>query len=85
MPQDKKDSVILYRSYAKTVALLSPEDAQDLFLTLLDPDSYDADSCLSPGALIAYSMIKSQIDRDSQRYRETCEKNRRNALMRYGR
>lgn len=69
-----KKSFILYADYLEHFLRLPNEEAGLLIkATLVYVNSGDENS-LPPAADMAFSFIKKQIDRDSEKWRETCKK-----------
>lgn len=75
MPEGNKSSFVLYADMAQHIALLTDEQAGQLFKGLF---SFCADGDTPTFAdgitTMAFSFIAAQIDRDSQKYNETCAK-----------
>lgn len=70
--------VCLYHSYLNTLEPL-PEDAQArLLMAMLRYSALGRVPRLTGEAKVLWPMIRSQIDRDMQKYREKCETNRIN-------
>lgn len=74
---DKK-SFIFYDDWGLSFALLSPEDQSRLLMAILEYHRTGTVSDLDGGAAMAFSFIRAQIDRDSERYIRRCERNRQN-------
>ena len=76
----KKNSFILYNDYASFIGMLDLEERGALFTAILDyvnggkPDTDE----LSSGVRIAFTMIRQNIDRDTEKYNSACA-NRSNA------
>lgn len=69
-----KESFVLYVKYLENIEMLSMEQRGILITALMsyvaDKDIPDMDGMTA----MAYSFIKSQIDRDFEKYEETCRK-----------
>lgn len=79
----KKKSFVLYFDCKKQIDMLSDEQAGKLFKALFDFAESDEIPEFSDGMLtMAFSFISAQIERDSVKYEERCEKNRQIALER---
>lgn len=69
-----KESFVLYVKYLENIEMLSMEQRGVLITALMsyvsDKDIPDMDGMTA----MAYSFIKSQIDRDFEKYEETCRK-----------
>lgn len=69
-----KDSFVLYTKYLDNIQALSMEQRGMLFTSLMlyasgqDPEEMD------PVTAMAFSFIKSQMDKDIEKYNETCAK-----------
>lgn len=79
-PEDKK-SFQLYNDYMDTVNLMPDEEAGRLFKAILAHANGIDEGELSGVSLIAFSLIKSQMDRDAEKYRAKCEANRMNGAL----
>lgn len=79
-PEDKK-SFQLYNDYLETVNLMPDEEAGRLFKAILAHANGIDEGELTGVALIAFSLIKSQMDRDAEKYRAKCEANRTNGAL----
>lgn len=74
-----KDTFVLYAKYIDSIEYLTREERGDLLTALL---AYSANRDLPEmdGATkAAYGFIKTQMDIDSSKYEERCEKNKENA------
>ena len=75
MAQDAKKGFLLYYDYRKHLALLSDEDRGKLLMALLNyGERGDIPENLGDMAFMAFSFITGQMDRDAQKYAETCRK-----------
>ena len=68
-----KGFVLLY-DYKPHLALLNDEERGQLLMALLEYGENGTEPNLSGMALMAFSFIRGQLDRDMEKYRETCEK-----------
>ena len=72
----KKNSFILYNDYAAFINMLDLEERGALFTVILDyvnggkPDTDE----LSAGVRIAFTMIRQNLDRDTEKYQSICTK-----------
>lgn len=75
-----KKSFIVYTSYREQIALLNDEQVGRLFKAMLayadgeDPETTD------PVVDMAFSFIRTQIDRDTEKYNAIVERNRANGV-----
>lgn len=76
MAREQKKGFVLYYDYRNHLALLSDEDRGRLLMALLDYSESGKESELEGAALMAYSFIKAQMDRDAAKYAETVQKRR---------
>ena len=75
----KKKSFILYCDYLEHIELLSNEETGKLFKAVLQyAASGDTKETLDSAAMMAFSFIKSQMERDNADYIAKCEKLRAN-------
>ena len=75
MAQDAKKGFLLYYDYRKHLALLSDEDRGKLLMALLNyGERGDMPEDLGDMAFMAFSFITGQMDRDAEKYAETCRK-----------
>ena len=72
---DKK-SFVLYSDYQKHICKLSDEDAGKLFKALFQFVNDGTEPVLSDSADMAFSFISDQLQRDQQKWSDTCEKRR---------
>ena len=80
----RKKSFILYNDQIEIFKELSPEQAGHLIKHVYDYSSgIETTSFQDPSIKIAFIMIKGQMDRDSEKYTQKCEKNRQNINKRY--
>ena len=77
-----KNSFVLYTDYKQHINLLSVEDKAKLLDAIFEyAEGNEVE--LDGMALMAFSFIRSQMDKDNEKYREICEK-RRNAGQKGG-
>ena len=74
--------VPLYFSYAEQLAMLPDDERGQLILALLEYAQTGAIPAFAPASATAmlFSCMRSQTDRDVEKYAERCEKSRQNAL-----
>lgn len=70
---DKK-SFVLYCDYRKHFSLLSPVDRGHLIMAIFDYVETGEEPELYGMAVMAFSFIRAQLDRDIEKYRETCRR-----------
>ncbi|MBQ7826698.1 MAG: hypothetical protein IJ386_00350 [Clostridia bacterium] len=81
---DSKNSFILYNDYEKYFKQLTDtETASVLFAVFAYSKNGDEPESLTPMAAMVFSFIRDQLDRDMEKYRQICEKNRKNSLKRF--
>ena len=69
----EKDSFVLYAGYIEHIEGLADADVAQLFKAILRYANGDDPGELSPIARLAFSFIRSQMDRDSEKYQEKIE------------
>lgn len=74
MAQDAKKGFLLYYDYRKHLALLNDEERGKLLMALLDYGEHGTQPELEGAALMAFSFIQAQMDRDAEKYAETVKK-----------
>lgn len=79
-----KNSFILYNSYSEQINLLDDAECGRLFKALFAFNASGEKPSLSGGAMMAFSFITSQMQRDAEEYEKVCER-RREAGKRGGR
>ena len=84
MSKESKKGFVLYYDYRNHLALLSDEERGQLLMELFDYSESGKESNLKGAALMAFSFIQAQMDRDMAKYAETVRK-RREAGMQGGR
>lgn len=72
---NKNDSFVLYTDYAEKLKKLPLEQIGAVFLAIFDYVTDGKEPNLEPAADMCFSFIKSQIDRDKEKY-ETIKKQR---------
>ena len=76
MSKHAKKSFVLYYDYRNHLALLSDEERGRLLMALFDYAENGAEPDLEGSALMAFSFIQAQMDRDAAKYAETVQKRR---------
>lgn len=74
-----KASFLIYLDYQEQFELLSDEQAGQLIKAIIKYEKTGKIVELDGMVKMAFSFIKTQLDRDRQKYRTKCEKNRENA------
>ena len=74
MAQENKGSFVLYFDYRKHLEFLTDEECGKLFKALLDYGETKKPPELEGAARMAFSFIACQMDRDAEKYAETCRK-----------
>lgn len=74
MAREQKKGFLLYYDYRAHLALLSDEERGRLLMALLDYSENRKEPELEGAALMAYSFIRAQMDRDAAKYAETVRK-----------
>lgn len=69
-----KDSFVLYTKYLDNIQALSMEQRGILFTSLMLYASGQEPEEMDPVTAMAFSFIKSQMDKDIEKYNETCAK-----------
>lgn len=70
----EKKSFVLYGDYKEHFALLSAEEQGQLLMAIFEYAEEGTQPALSPAAMMAFSFIRLQLDRDEARYAETCQR-----------
>lgn len=73
-----RNSFLMYTSYRDNLSILSDEERGKLVLLLLDYVETGEEPPMDGMVKLAFSFIKSQIDRDNEKYKARCERNREN-------
>ena len=76
MAREQKKGFVLYYDYRNHLALLSDEERGRLLMALLDYSESGTEPDLEGAALMAYSFIRAQMDRDAAKYAATVQKRR---------
>ena len=76
MAKGEKRSFVLYYDYRKHLALLTDAERGKLLMSLLDYAEHGTTPELDGAVLMAFSFIAGQMDRDTEKYEETCRKRR---------
>lgn len=76
MSKNAKKSFVLYYDYRNHLALLSDEERGRLLMALFDYAENGTEPDLEGSALMAFSFIQAQMDRDAAKYAETVQKRR---------
>lgn len=69
-----KDSFVLYTKYLDNIQALSMEQRGMLFTSLMLYASGQEPAEMDPVTAMAFGFIKTQMDKDIQKYNETCAK-----------
>ena len=79
----KPKNILLYLDSLPALDQLSPESCGRVVVALLRyaRDGEEA-SGLEETESLMFSILKSQVDRDREKYQKRCEKNRKNAFKR---
>lgn len=78
---DDKKSFQLYNDYIKQVSLLPDDEAGKLFKAILAYANGQNVGELEGLAMMAFSFIQAQMDRDREKYDERCAANRENGRL----
>lgn len=76
MAQDTTKGFVFFYDYRKHLSILSDEECGRLLKALLDYGETGKEPELDGAALMAFSFISSQIDRDAEKYAEICRRRR---------
>lgn len=74
--KETKKSFVLYCDYRQHLLLLTDEERGKLLIALLDYAETGEEPKLEGAALMAFSFVRSQMDRDAAKYAEKCRKRR---------
>ena len=80
MSVNKKKSFVIYIDYRQHLDLLTDKERGRLLTALFDYAESKKIPDLSGAAMMAFSFIKAQMDRDEAKYIERCRINRENGL-----
>lgn len=75
--KDKK-SFVLYSDYWQHIELLTIEERGQLLTAIYEYILYGSAPEISGSVKMAFSFIKAQLDRDSEKYEAICERNKIN-------
>lgn len=76
MAQDATKGFIFFYDYRKHLAILTDEERGKLLMALLEYGENGTMPNLEGAALMAFSFITLQMDKDAEKYAETCRKRR---------
>ena len=76
MTQENQKSFMLYYDYRKHLSILTDEERGKLLMALFDYGETKKEPELEGAALMAFSFIACQMDRDSEKYAKTVQKRR---------
>lgn len=74
-----KSSFLIYLDYEEQFNLLTDEELGQLIRAIIKYEKTKEISQLEGVIKMAFSFIKTQLDRDREKYQAKCEKNRENA------
>lgn len=80
---DKKSSFLIYLDYNEQFKLLSDEELGKLIRVIMQYEKTGEEPSLDGVLKMAFSFIKTQLDRDREKYEKKCEKNKENARKRW--
>lgn len=75
---EKRKSFIVYLEYRQHLELLSDAERGQLFTAMLDFAETGTTPTLDGMPRMAFSFIKAQMERDTEKYNSKCERNREN-------
>lgn len=75
----EKASFLIYLDYQEQFELLTDEQAGQLIKAIIKYEKQGETIELDGMTKMAFSFIKTQLDRDREKYQAKCEKNRENA------
>lgn len=78
-----KNSFLIYLDYEEQFNLLSNEEIGILMKAIIQYEKTKEIPILDGMVKMAFSFIKTQLDRDREKYQEKCEKNKENARKRW--
>ena len=76
MAKELQKGFVLYYDYRNHLALLKDEERGKLLIALLDYAENGTEPELEGAALMAFSFIRAQMDRDAAKYAQTVQKRR---------
>ena len=74
MAKEEKRSFVLYYDYRIHLQILTDEERGKLLMALMDYGEKGKEPEFEGAALMAFSFITLQMDKDAERYAETCRK-----------
>ena len=74
-----KNSFLIYLDYEEQFNLLTDEQVGQLMRAIIKYEKTGIVTELEGMLKMAFSFIKTQLDRDREKYNKKCEKNRENA------
>lgn len=74
-----KSSFLIYLDYKEQFELLTDEELGQLLRAIMLYEETGKITELSGMLKMAFSFIRTQLDKDRQKYEDKCEKNRENA------
>lgn len=77
MAKETPKGFVLFYDYRQHLSLLSDEERGQLLMALFDYGESGTEPELTGMALMAFSFIRSQMDKDRDKYIETCQKRSR--------
>lgn len=81
MASDKKNNFILYKDFKSTIDLLTDEQAGKLIKAVFSYVNGRVEPNFTDGAItIAFSILKTQLERDLVKYKTIVERNQTNGL-----
>ena len=82
MPPPEKNSFLLYNDQIELFKKLTPEQSHQLILKIFEYSTTNhANSIKDPVIDMAFTSIKTAMDRDKRKYIETCEKRKASGKM----
>ena len=81
MPNNKKNSFIVYNDNQEVFTELSDEDAGKLIKAMIEYSSTGTQIEMCPMLKLAFIPIRQQMDRNMDKYENICERNRKNGML----
>lgn len=79
-----KKSFILYNDQKELFNKLSASQVKELMMKVFEySETYEPNSIKDPVVDMAFTAIKTTMDRDAEKYKETCKKNAENIQKRW--
>ena len=81
---NKSKSFVLYKDFEPTLRQLSEREAGMLFFMIysyVNRGEIDSDLKRTPKVELVFSILRSQLDRDAEKYNEICERNAANGRL----